>query len=383
MAANWSKYRYDEKKEKKKDKPYQEAEEITDEEKKSEDPLPAEAAFDKDRPPIFDKSWNAVFNPKKDDKDTRAWQERDTIFKIKTKPEGREEDRSTRPHYRVVLLKRASDSLEEIMKKTAKEFARDRKKAEKEERAVGRKKGQKKPIVTEPSLAIVGANGEIEGVPVSVEKYLVATKSNSLEELRLKDKNKAPVFEAVYDIDENNTMKYHASWLFKEKEFYIDKDARDKEKDKDKSKEEKEVSKRKEPVKEIAGKIAHTDFEAQDLRIQLMRANDYVLGQDIAAEQATDGRAPVRDTREITSTANIETQTRQQIARAHEADEIRNEDPTIAPERKLADKDKDGIPDIFEYDDKNGNGVEDKYEKWFDDPNREPADDFGGGSIWS
>lgn len=326
--------------------------------------------FDKARVPSFSRNWNAVKNPYRDENEQRAWKEKTTIFSIKNKPETSKDSRTVFNHPRVVLLKSPQDKVEVIMNATTEKLAEDT-----------RPEGQK------PRLAIIGPNQEVEGVPVSVEKYLKATKSKSLAEDMHKQGDKSPVFESVYDTDNRGRMSYAATYLESTKTFYKEeKEPIQKEKEADKDKAAKKG--KKQQIQEIAGRVVHNDRERLDIEGQLIRTNAYVYDQDMA-EQSRTG-APVRDTTTITDVHNIKTQERLQLGKAKSGEELRKADPLKAPEKDLADKDMDGIPDEFEYNDENHNGVDDRYEPGenssqsrddydpeYDDPNYEPADMLG------
>lgn len=387
MAVNWGKYNKDSKK--KKAEPARKESELSPEEVEDKKIV----TFDEQHVAKFPFVWKAVNNPGRDLKAGRIWQEKSTIVKISTMPEELKDkkNRGIKPHYRIVLLMDKNDKVEDVMKKTPKEFAEERK-----ENSQKDKRDQKQ----EPSLAIVAANGEIEGAPVSVEKYLVATRSKSLDAIARKREDKAPLFESVYGRDNHDKTWYRCSYLENQKAFSKDKQH---ERNEQKVKEnEQKHEKQKGKVRQISGKTAHNEIEAEELHGKLMRANDYVLGQDIAAEQALDGRTPVRDARIIETTDNLETKVQQQLSRSREGEQIRNEDPTIAPERQLEDSDRDGTPDKYEKEDKgyidkndndipnylefkdlDGDGKDDRIQQQeekdeFDNPAREHGEDDWG-----
>lgn len=403
MATNWSKFRYKEEK-KEEDLIQETSATVTPEEAKTEKESPVNQTlkdlnagldadlglseedkkivdFDKSHLPAFNRAWFAVKNPLRDIADIRAWHEKATIFKIKTMPELTKNDRTGFNHIRTVLLKSPKDNVEDIMKATVDDLSKD-----------------KRPEHEKPRLVVIGPNQEVDGVPVTVEKYLRATKAKSLEEEMYNREDRSPVFEAVYDADKKDRMKYAATYLEGSREFYKEKKDPERSLAQASQKEEKRRKEKKKeaPVQVIAGKIVHDDHERLDLEGELIRTNAYVYGQDMAEENQTG--VPVRDTVPITDTHNIKTQERTQIMKARTGEEVREADPIMAPEKDLVDKDKDGIPDIFEYYDENDNGIDDRFEgiakseakdtitrdaydpEW-DDPNYEPADSLGK-SYW-
>lgn len=351
MAVKWSKYNKKVQERVRHDIDKDEYEEVREE--KSLDAKIAD--FDASHIPVYQRAWSATKNPYRDNRALKSWQEKMTVTKIKTFPELSDEER-TGLHPRVVLLTRPEDKVEDVMKKTVSDFAKDRQEA-KEARDRGDRNAP--PLGKEvPSLAVVSPNGEIEGNPVAVDKYLLATRQKSLEKAMEKDAEREPVFEAVYKEGKNRKLTHEASWLKEVREFGHKKEAV---KEKETTRDQKDKKKEKPKEHNVNGKIVHSQLEADAERARVIRANGYLWDQDMAAEQVKPGGSSVRDTKPITNAKDLETQVRTQLETAKGNEQKRRADPMITPEKR-EDRDQDGIPDIFEYEDHNGNGIDDRDE---------------------